>query len=384
MQFTLEEWVLKFGTKQQIASLKKGKGNINKRTFDSISKESMRYYEMILVDGIGSKRVITCLGEKKCVTHKLDNRCSNGAWSIPYTKNLDILVANKINIGIHDSKPLTLTQWSLEFGLYNEKMTEILKVPYDYHVESMQINNLIDSGVIKKGEERALLDYAQILKQSRKELVQSLKRMEKADIIELIPKYNGHVSTLDTIISISENTFNSVTSLKEQLMKKYGVTEWYLQMYKSASKTKNFLTEYKSKLANLPDEISQKPLGLDYVYISYEIKRKLTTDSVKVYLQTFGNVITLQEYECNRERTVNDNIIQYHSKKNESIIKTAIENEEKFLKPRVIKRTLPEFGGKDYIRKPIIFDFNADLVYYDLYFSQKYSSVIQDLHRYYS
>lgn len=84
-----------------------------------------------------------------------------------------------------------------------------------------------------------------------------------------------------------------------------------------------------------------------------------------------------------------NNIQQYHFNKSSKIIEKAKDKEQNFLKPKVIKSSLPEFGGKDYVRKPILSDYDNkydenSLKYYELFFNFTYADNLQSIQEYYS
>lgn len=217
MEFTLKDFILRFGTEKQINSFKEsGMKNINKRVLDSICKEAKRFYESIIITGRGSDRIITCSEEIEIPLHKVDKRMKNGAWSNKYTINLDIVVANQLNLISNKALfiPQTMKKWAMSFNIITQK--EYILLNSKYHVDDYynEVNEAIEANIIKKGTEKILLDYSVTLQNTVSEFASSLSRMQKANIIHLETYYMGHKPKTNDVINISESEFNQVEKLE--------------------------------------------------------------------------------------------------------------------------------------------------------------------------
>lgn len=54
--------------------------------------------------------------KKDVVIAKEDGRIDNGAWSIPYTKNMDIMVVSVLEQGLIEETAQPLSKWAVDFG----------------------------------------------------------------------------------------------------------------------------------------------------------------------------------------------------------------------------------------------------------------------------
>jgi len=56
----------------------------------------------------------------------LGDNISNGAWSNPYTRNLDIVVLSHLENKKVVTGAQTLSKWRLDFGLFSQEMYELV------------------------------------------------------------------------------------------------------------------------------------------------------------------------------------------------------------------------------------------------------------------
>ncbi|KAA9017984.1 hypothetical protein [Niallia endozanthoxylica] len=382
-QFTLEQFINEFGTDKQKQALIDGKGNVNKRTLDSVKKEASRFYEKdsITVEGRGTKRVITCAKEKDVATEKDDGRASNGAWSISYTKNLDVVVVSVLEQGLEKSTAQTLANWALDFGVITEKMHDLLLSRHHEGLRETYVNDLKDNSIIKENEDRIVDDFVQTVKELTNQVAGTLKRMEKAGIIEYYPVFKGHIAETDETINLHEDVYKQVVALKRRLMERYDVSEWYLMTYKNSKKTVKFNEEYLEQLAFVEDE-NGKVLGLDYYYTTYAVILKARKKKIIAYLKKYNKEV-IEQFKQDEQKFLAENEQQFHDKRKEHVIDNAQKKAEKFLEPKPFKIANEVFGGKPVVRTPTINDYEFDSDYYALYFDGLYANRIGQLQEYY-
>lgn len=121
-KFTLSEAVQWFGTEKQKQAIEKS-GNLMTKQFNALIKEIERHYELVKVEGRGSKRMIICDKERKEIAIKKDNRKNNGARQLPYEYELNSLVLDYVlNNCKNNFVSMSLTQWLLKIGLVDLKI----------------------------------------------------------------------------------------------------------------------------------------------------------------------------------------------------------------------------------------------------------------------
>ncbi|MFB3160097.1 hypothetical protein ABLO26_01855 [Neobacillus sp. 179-J 1A1 HS] len=310
-----------------------------------------------------------------------DKRLSNGAWKISYTKNLDIVVVSVLEQGLETNTAQTLASWALDFGVITEKMHDLLQSRYHEGLRETHIKDLKNNSIIKTNEDRIVDDFAQITKQLTNQVAGTLKRMEKAEIIEFYPVYKGHIAKTDTTINLHENVYKQVVALKRRLMEHYDVSEWYLMTYRNSKKTIEFNKEYLEQLAFVEDE-NGKTLGLDYYYTTYAVILKARKKKIIAYLSKYNKEV-IEQFKQDEQKFLVENEQQFHEKRKEHVVNEAQKKANKFLQPKPFKIANEEFGGKTVVRTPTIYDYDFDSDYYALYFEGLYTQRIGELQEYY-
>jgi hypothetical protein len=191
---------------------------------------------------------------REVIAQREDNRISKGAWSIPYTKNMDIMVVSALEQGLVTETAQPLSKWAVDFGLITPAMYGLLQSRYNEYLRSQHLQDLKNNKIILKGEDRILDDFIYITKEINNQLAAALERMKKAGIIEYYPEYKGHVKKTDEIINLHEDTFKQILTLQRNLMEQYDVNDWYLNTFKNASKVKEYNKVWSIKLAQVTDE----------------------------------------------------------------------------------------------------------------------------------
>lgn len=320
--------------------------------------------------------------EKEEESIREDGRISNGAWSIPYTKNLDIIVVSVLEQGLETSTAQTLPSWAVDFTIITKELKEVLQARYHEGLRRTLVEDLKEKQIIYDGEDRIIDDFAQITKGITDQLASTLNRMAKAEIIEYYPVYKGHIKETDTIINLHENVYKEITTLKRDLLEKYNVDEWYINNFRNAKKTVGYKNEFNEQLALIQDE-NDNTLGLDYYYTAYAIILKARKKKIIRYLKKYNKEV-IKQFKQDKFHFLNENEIHFHSKRKEHVINEAQKNLNKFMKPREFANELHEkFGGKKKKRVPEIDDYTYDTDYYKLYFEDLYVKRIGELQDYY-
>ncbi|WHZ60028.1 hypothetical protein [Metabacillus hrfriensis] len=384
-KITLLEAVEMYGTDAQKKCIAEGK-KWRKESDDALMKEINRYYYSVKVDeGYGKKKgkkKELILGEKREVPlekeRNLGGNISNGKWTTPYLRNMDIMVVSVLEQGLITEVAQTLNQWCLDFELITPSMNELVKARYNTELKEKHVKDLISNNVIRTGEERVINDFILGLKTLQEQLAGTLNRMAKLKIIEYYPVYKGVVEGEFEPINLHESTVKKIVNLKREIMEKYDVNEWYLEKYNNAKKSKKYQTEWKKRLGEISDE-NGKVLSLRFYYVAYAIILKARKKKIISYLEQF-NKDAIEQFQNNQSLFLNQNRVNYHSERNNHVVDEASKEQEKFLEMKV-KKHLEELGGKS--KRPVKEDYTYDSDYYSLYFDKLYAQRIKELQEYY-
>ncbi|AYE50686.1 hypothetical protein OEA_13150 [Priestia megaterium NCT-2] len=310
-----------------------------------------------------------------------DNRLSNGAWNIAYTKNLDTMIVAALGVGLRKETAQTLSNWAVDFRLITVEQHEILASRYNDSLREAYIKNSLENNVINQGEGRVLDDYASFVKELIEQLAGTLNRLEKLGIVEVAKIYNGYTSE-DRVIEIHFSTYKKALDIKRRLQAHYGVTDWYLATYKNAKKSVEYNKEFAEQLAMVTDENGQV-LELTNYFTTYAITLKTGKERILKYLKTY-NREAIKMYEDDNEKFLNANKREFKEKRIAHIESETQKKVDNFLKPRVCKNDLHEiFGGKPKRHIPTSEDYSYDEKYYQLYFNNMLVERMTDLEELY-
>ncbi|HEB4954203.1 TPA: hypothetical protein R0D49_003866 [Bacillus cereus] len=388
---TKKEAVEQFGSEDCKKHFMKYKKFTNKDLEKSLINEMRRYYYSVkaIKAEKGRAYVYELSGKKDEVTPKEDGRINNGAWSIPYTKNMDIMVVSVLEQGLVKETAYPLSKWAVNFGLITPNMYELLQSRYNEFLRSQHLQDLKANNIIFEGEERILDDFTYMVKEINNQLAGTLNRMQKAGIIEYYPVYKGHLMGKGKTISLHEDTVKQILTLKRKLMENYNVNDWYISLYKNASKTKAYYQSWRNELAQVTDE-NGDVLGLDYFYKVYAIILKASKKKIITYLEKYNKDV-IEKFKQNEGLFLTDNESTFHRERHEFVLKKAQEVENKFLgkktKTYTLEKTLQEVYGMETTKKTYYNErdyFTFDEGYYTLYFEKLYAERIQKLQEYYS
>jgi hypothetical protein len=302
---------------------------------------------------IGNKRP-----EKK---EREDRRITNGAWSNGYVKNMDIIVAAKLDNEEVLERPKTLGKWLQYFELISPLQLYLLRAIYDDKLKYKLLRSLKESQIIIKGEEQIFDDYQDLINKHKGDLYSALSRMKKIGIIDIVEEYRGVYGAIEIDIKKElENIFNvkksyekekiieknkalkhleDVTSelnvslhkglctKKKNLQNEHNVTEFKIKRYKYSKSVKAYNDAWKKSLRDytLKHDLNAT-YQLKYFYKVYKIRKKGEENKLVKYLEKFNlellkgyKTLTLAE-QC---EFLNDNRIKYVENHAIEIIKKA-------------------------------------------------------------
>lgn len=334
---------------------------------------------------VGKKR--ESLAERK---RELGGRITNGAWKVPYTKNLDIIVVSHLQNSKIAVGEQTLNKWCLDFGLISEDMYELINSRYSDSLRSKHIKQLEEKGIINDGENRIINDFISIVRDLQGQLKSTLDRMAKIKIINQTKMFVG-INTDGEKVTLDGTTIDKIQRIKLQLMEKYNVDQWEINNLKNAENVKSFNKEWTKELLNISD-VTGKQLYLKFYYTAYVINLRARKQKIINYLEKY-NKDMIEVFSNDPDSFLDENKLTYHKKRLDRVFEQAQKKEDNFLdgdqQPKHVKKTQAELreelGGKKkkfYLPRPE--DYFFDEEYYKLYFERLYAMRIKELQEYYN
>lgn len=347
----------------------------NKDLETALIKTLNQIYESVEVIKEGRAYIYVLGKVREAIAEREDNRSKNGSWSIPYTKNMDIMVVTALEYNQIIETAQTLSKWCLDFGLITSEMYDLLRSQYQESNKEQCLQELKEKKLIYVGEERILNDFINITKTIQNQLAGTLNRMHKAKIIEYYPVPKGFVEKSQETINLHENTVKKILMLQRELMEYYDVNEWYLSTYYNTKKSRAFRSEWKEKLSQITDENGAE-IGLSFWYKSYAIILKARKKKIIHYLETYNKEVIEQFKKAERAFLI-ENENAFYSKRTDYVMNQAQKKEEHFLeeKTKILElcdSVIEIYGAttKHEIYTNKREDFTYDENYYSLYFDR--------------
>lgn len=381
LKISRAELVEKFGSeecKQHFAKYNKFK---NKNIEAALIKNVECHYEKVEIVKEGRFCFYVLINEKAEATDKIDKRIANGAYSVPYTRNLDIIVVSALEQGDINENAQTLNNWCLDFGLINPELHDLVVSKHSKQLREKHIEDLIKTKIITYGQERIVNDFIRYTQYLQSQLAGTLNRMRRAGIIEYYLVPMGYIEEEAKSVKLHEGTLKKILNLQRRLMEKYDVDQWYLDTYENSKKSKEYKAEWKEELSKVTDE-NEHVIGLSYWYKTYAIMLKARKNRIITYLETYNKEL-IQQYKENEKSFRDINMVGFVKGRGEYVEQAAKKHEVKFLEPRVKSKNLDELGGRLFKSLPKVDDYQYDKEYYALYFQEVYSKKIRELQEFY-
>lgn len=270
-KWTLANAVKKF-TPHQIDSLKKNKGNLNKRQFESLIKEMKCYYEVVEETGEarGRERIIYTDKKRKEKAKKEDGRQFNKGQAPAHSMYLAIMVMSKI--ADVDNKPRTRNTWATYFGVISPAEQDIMKGIYSEEALKPYNEFMTGLGIIENGEKQIFHDLAYTLKNVvRGHLQTVLDQAEDLNLIRILSSWKGKVKNSKEPIDIEKDIANEINNAKTELLKKHGINNWEALNLKNTPRVKAFNAEWLEYLENLEDA-EGNAMRLQYIFEVLQIE----------------------------------------------------------------------------------------------------------------
>jgi hypothetical protein len=325
--FTLAELVEEYGTEVQKQSFQK-KGNLNKRSLDSIIKRVKQDWESVIVEGRGSKRKIRCTGKREVKAMKKDGRVRSGRQQVEHRIPMDIIVAAHLEYHMTEKASMSLGRWAVEFGLISELEYDLLRSRHSSEIRQKHITMAIESGIIEEDQTKLLDEFTQYCLEIYGQLAKTLEHMKKCGIILFYENWKGYSKRGE--VNICPETMKRILKLRRDLMRKHDVVEFNLIAHRNAEKVKNFNREWKQALAEVKDE-NGTILGIEYYWKEYTIILKDTSKAVQRYLEMYC-IDALETYLNDKDLFINENEADYVLKCKACIMRKAEKRHKQKLK----------------------------------------------------
>ncbi|WP_046181188.1 hypothetical protein [Domibacillus tundrae] len=279
--YTLEEAVYGFGDEKKIASFeksktesKKGEGNLNKRSIDSLVKDIECYFESVTVEGKGAKRKFICEGKKEFATAKEDNRKNNGR-DLPYEYEINSMVIDYI-LKNKPIKPMSLNHWIVELGLGSKTFTT------SYYIDVIK-DRLFDElkekykGLIND-KDYIMLEHAikTELNTMKNNLRSTFNKLAKAKIIMHKIEWYGCIDDSGHHRPLTDEEFTAIGELKRYMLIMNNISA--SDLWKRNDKNvKKYWESYSERL--------KKDFGFRYIYEAHGAVLCVTDKDIERYLE---------------------------------------------------------------------------------------------------
>jgi hypothetical protein len=338
-EWTLQNAVKKFKP-EKMKSLKRNKGNLNKREFESLIKEMKCYYEIVkeIGEGKGRDRIIFTDKKRKEKVKKEDKRQFNKGIAPPHSKHLALMVMSKMdNI---DNKARTRNGWATYFGLISPAEQDIMRGIYSGEALRPYKTSMIKLGILEDGEEEVFQDLANTLKNvARGQLQTVLKQAEGLELISRKSSWKGKVKGSREPIDIDKNIAGEINFVEAELLDKHEISKRYSLMFKNSLKTKAFKAEWLEYIENVED-VEGDAMHLQYIYEVFRIEvlnENAFDEFIKAHYPSEIDSFNLLENEQ-----------VYHSKLIDYVVANAQKKHENYMKKKHDKVVQSEEGLKGF------------------------------------
>lgn len=284
LRLNAQQLVEKFGTDKQKASFSKS-GKIRTNIKQAILKIAESQFESVETIKEGRSNVYVLSGERSEALEVEDGRINNGAYSVAYTGDLELIVLSLLlDKSVETDYDQTMRKWLLDFGLISPKLFDLLGSKYNKHKQLELINKLLEANALSGAEEsRIVEDYINYSKELQGQLESALKRLAKANIINFYPVYKAKLFGIDEPVQISAKCHAVINDKKRHLMEKLGLSNFDILHLSNKAEVIHFnklWTEYlKSGVKDDGKEIS-----IDFYFKSHAIHLKATNTRIKKYV----------------------------------------------------------------------------------------------------
>lgn len=399
MKLSTEEFVLMFGSDNQINAYKKRK-KLTRETRDSLLKVAESMYENVEIVKEGRSNAYVVEDKREIVLEKEDGRATNGNLS-SYSKDIDFVVVSRLRDKVRDDGfAKTMNSWMVSFGLIGRDLSELMS-PYFLNNQD-NIDVLIKDDIIKdKDEIRIVKDYINYAKTLQGNLKSTLERLKKCNIIDFYPVYKARVKLdketkeqVKTIIgkeesyyytNLDEYVVNEIFKKRNDLMKLYDVSNYDVNVLHNKKEVIMFNDGMNEFLRNELKDSSGKQISIDYMWKAYSIILTSTDKEILKYLEKYSPE-QVKEYLDYPDEFKSSKIDGVETGKRDKVIKMA-EKQNDFIKDKFFNESNKiETIGERKKNSSVLDDAKIyyDRGYYNIFLNDEYVDRIVNIHDYYA
>lgn len=399
MKLSTEEFVLMFGSDNQISAYKKRK-KLTKETRNALLKIAESMYENVEIVKEGRSNTYVVESKREIALEKEDGRATNGKLS-QYSKDLDVVVLSRLkNNKKRNNYAKTMNGWMVDFGLISQKLSQAMSPHFLSNKDN--IDELLNDDIIKDEDEiRIIKDYIGYTRNLQQNLKSTLERLKKCNIIEFYPVYKARIKLdketkqqVESIINkeeeyyytnLDEDIVSKIFENRREFMSAYGVTDYDVNVLSNKKEVIYFKDRMNEYLRNeLKDSIGNH-ISIDYMWRAYAIAIKSTDKDILKYLEKYSPE-QVSEYLNEPDEFELSKIDKVEDGKRDKVIKMA-EKQDDFIKDKFFGDKTSE--GKMGLKKDNDFVLDDVKIYYDrgyynIFLNDEYVDRIINVHDYYA
>ncbi|MGM7724365.1 hypothetical protein [Metabacillus sp. Hm71] len=355
-----EEFVNRFATERQKQSFIKNNGNVNKRTLESMIKTAKQEFEIVEVEGRGSKRKIKIDGQREELAEREDNRKFNGEGQLPvnYEQGFPVMILEYL-IKSNVSVPTTTTKLLFDFCFIPDELYIASKAKYNQDFLKIEIATLKEKGVIDITTQTVVYDYIdKEITRLTNHFMGYIKKLEDAKLIihnkhtigELVDE-NG----VSIYIELTTHVVDKVAKMRRKLQQSpefKHLTLKEINRYRNKSDVKEYWIEHDKLLYEITDEYSCQ-LKLLRTFEAHTLFLQAGDNPIKRWLWKKENRGAIDLYNSDELQYYLKNREQFHEARGKYVVELAKGRQNNALKEN--NKFLDEFGGKE---KQVVINFD--------------------------
>jgi hypothetical protein len=372
----LKKFVNRFATERQKQSFIKNNGNVNKRTMESMIKTAKQEFEIIEVEGRGSKRKIKLDGQREELAEREDNRKFNGEGQLPvnYEQGFPIMILEQL-IKSNVSVPTTTTKLLFDFCFIPHELYIASKSKYSQSALKIEISTLKEKGIIDTTTQTVVYDFIdKEITRLTNHFMGYIKKLEDAKLII----HNKHTigecvdeNGISSYIELTSTVVDKVARMRRKLQQSPEFNHLLLKeinRYRNKSDVKEYWKKHDELLYEITDEIGCQ-LNLLRTFEAHTLFLQAGDNPIKHWLEKKENRGAIDLYNSDELQYYLENREQFHEARSKYVVELAHGRQNNAIKEN--NKFLDEFGGKE---KQVIINFedsewikNKKLMFLGLY-----------------
>lgn len=364
MILSKKEAVDEYGNDSQKRQFEKYGKFVNKNTEKGLLKTLEQYFDNVSIVKVGRANCYKLEGKKDSPDERFDLRLSGIPKMKSYTKNLDMMIISALEYYCHENElpQRTMNDWMAFFGVVHQDVLSLYRNKYNNRGKfDKQLSNMVDRGFLPFEYDRYVEDYFEMYGDMKQQLLKTLRRLERSDIIKITDIYyaNGTPYKTDYIYNHDSNEYDEFESAgKPESFEVYqSVVEKVRQymrtchsnsvkdsdshledtpmFYESMDKYKHKIKEFMSEAVSESINTNYK---INYIFGLKSIRIKAKPKKIIAYLKRYlaenpdaKNLI--EEYSSNgSDALYREMFARYLSERNSYVVEWSEKKQENYLK----------------------------------------------------